>query len=228
MSISVRQVHSQKGAAERTRHCLSNFPTNAAWTHFPSRRRIHRIKTCFRVFFLLLRVRYLEVKSQYSLKWPAHWNQKRHPKDRHQVGMLPNGLSSPWIWNQKQKTRTKANYFFFQLENRLQSELMSLMMSAPPGISAFPKSDNLLSWTATMEGPSGTPYAGLTFKLTFDFPQNYPYSPPTVLFRTPVYHPNIDFSGRICLDILKDKWSAVYNVQTVLLSLQSLMGEPNK
>jgi ubiquitin-conjugating enzyme E2 C len=49
-----------------------------------------------------------------------------------------------------------------------------------------------------------------------------------VLFKTPIYHPNIDFSGRICLDILKDKWSAIYNVQTVLLSLQSLLGEPNK
>lgn len=34
-------------------------------------------------------------------------------------------------------------------------------------------------------------------------------------------------SGNICLDILKEKWSAVYNVQTILLSLQSLLGEPN-
>ncbi|KAK5009217.1 Ubiquitin-conjugating enzyme E2 11 [Cryomyces antarcticus] len=44
---------------------------------------------------------------------------------------------------------------------------------------------------------------------------------------TPIFHPNIDFSGRICLDILKDKWSPIYNVQSVLLSLQSLLGEPN-
>lgn len=49
-----------------------------------------------------------------------------------------------------------------------------------------------------------------------------------MLFKTPIYHPNIDFSGRICLDILKEKWSAIYNVQSVLLSLQSLLGEPNK
>ncbi len=86
----------------------------------------------------------------------------------------------------------------------------------------------LLLWTATISGPDDTPYAGLTFKLSFDFPSNYPYAPPTVLFKTPIYHPNVDFSGRICLDILKDKWSAVYNVQSVLLSLQSLLGEPNK
>jgi ubiquitin-conjugating enzyme E2 C len=113
--------------------------------------------------------------------------------------------------------------------NSLQTELMQLMTSSAPGVSAFPSADgNLLSWTATIEGPDDTPYAGLTFKLSFAFPPNYPYAPPTVLFKTPIYHPNVDFSGRICLDILKDKWTAAYNIQTVLLSLQSLLGEPNK
>jgi ubiquitin-conjugating enzyme E2 C len=112
---------------------------------------------------------------------------------------------------------------------RLQTELMQLMTSPAPGVSAFPGADgNLTSWTATIEGPDDTPYAGLTFKLSFAFPANYPYAPPTVLFKTPIYHPNVDFSGRICLDILKDKWTAAYNIQTVLLSLQSLLGEPNK
>lgn len=111
----------------------------------------------------------------------------------------------------------------------LQSELMQLMLSPSPGISAFPNADgNLLAWTATISGPTETPYEGLTLKLSFEFPNNYPYSPPTVLYKTPIYHPNVDFSGRICLDILNERWSAVYNVQSVLLSLQSLLGEPNK
>ncbi|KAK4227248.1 ubiquitin-conjugating enzyme/RWD-like protein [Podospora fimiseda] len=115
-----------------------------------------------------------------------------------------------------------------QATKRLQTELMQLMTSPAPGVSAFPSADgNLLSWRATIEGPEDTPYAGLTFKLSFEFPGNYPYQPPQVLFRTPIYHPNVDFSGRICLDILKDKWTAAYNIQTVLLSLQSLLGEPN-
>lgn len=111
---------------------------------------------------------------------------------------------------------------------RLQTELMQLMTSSAPGISAFPSADgNLLSWAATIEGPEETPYSGLNLKLDFKFPSNYPYAPPTVLFKTPIYHPNVDFSGRICLDILKDKWTAAYNIQTILLSLQSLLGEPN-
>jgi ubiquitin-conjugating enzyme E2 C len=105
---------------------------------------------------------------------------------------------------------------------------MNLMMSSTPGISAFPNDENMLAWTGTIVGPDGTPYEGLTLKLSFKFPPTYPLTPPEVTFKTPIYHPNIDFSGRICLDILKEKWSAIYNVQSVLLSLQSLLGEPNK
>lgn len=130
---------------------------------------------------------------------------------------LPSRSFSPTL-----DTRTNTH-------SSLQAELMQLMMSPSPGISAFPNADgNLLSWTATITGPTETPYEGLNLKLSFSFPNNYPYSPPSVLFKTPIYHPNVDFSGRICLDILREKWSAVYNVQSVLLSLQSLLGEPNK
>ncbi|CAI6339488.1 unnamed protein product [Periconia digitata] len=122
---------------------------------------------------------------------------------------------------------SNANNGATNVAARLQKELMDIMTNPTPGITAFPSSENLTIWTATIEGPSGTPYEALVFKLSFEFPATYPYSPPNVLFKTPIYHPNVDFSGRICLDILKDKWSAVYNIGTVLLSLQSLLGEPN-
>lgn len=142
----------------------------------------------------------------------------------------------PQTWAVPPKGKHTPLQFVFILDHldsnlfssRLQTELMQLMTSSAPGISAFPSEDNILSWTATIDGPDDTPYADLTFKLSFDFPANYPYASPTVLFITPIYHPNVDFSGRICLDILKDKWTAAYNIQTVLLSLQSLLGEPNK
>ena len=67
----------------------------------------------------------------------------------------------------------------------------------------------------------------MTFKLSFTFPSTYPYTSPNITFTTPMYHPNIDMRGNICLDVLKERWSAAYSVQTVLLSLQSLLGEPN-
>uniref|UniRef100_A0A8C5L1Q8 Ubiquitin-conjugating enzyme E2 C n=1 Tax=Jaculus jaculus TaxID=51337 RepID=A0A8C5L1Q8_JACJA len=99
---------------------------------------------------------------------------------------------------------------------RLQQELMTLMMS-----------DNLFKWIGTIHGAAGTVYEDLRYKLSLEFPSGYPYNAPTVKFLTPCYHPNVDTQGNICLDILKDKWSALYDVRTVLLSIQSLLGEPN-
>lgn len=110
---------------------------------------------------------------------------------------------------------------------RLQQELMTLMMSGDKGISAFPESDNLFKWVGTIHGAAGTVYEDLRYKLSLEFPSGYPYNAPTVKFLTPCYHPNVDTQGNICLDILKDKWSALYDVRTILLSIQSLLGEPN-
>ncbi|XP_036758048.1 ubiquitin-conjugating enzyme E2 C isoform X1 [Manis pentadactyla] len=110
---------------------------------------------------------------------------------------------------------------------RLQQELMTLMMSGDKGISAFPESDNLFKWVGTIHGAAGTVYEDLRYKLSLEFPSGYPYNAPTVRFLTPCYHPNVDTQGNICLDILKDKWSALYDVRTILLSIQSLLGEPN-
>jgi ubiquitin-conjugating enzyme E2 N len=52
-------------------------------------------------------------------------------------------------------------------------------------------------------------------------------APPKVVFNTKIYHPNIDNLGRICLDILKDKWSPALQIRAVLLSIQALLSSPN-
>ncbi|KAJ8960154.1 hypothetical protein NQ318_003874 [Aromia moschata] len=110
---------------------------------------------------------------------------------------------------------------------RLHKELMTLMMSQEKNISAFPEGENLFKWIGTIMGPKDTVYETLKFKLSFQFPNSYPYTAPVVKFVTPCFHPNVDTSGNICLDILKDKWSALYDVRTILLSIQALLGEPN-
>lgn len=104
---------------------------------------------------------------------------------------------------------------------------MSLMCGGADGVSGFPEGDNLFKWVATIAGVDGTPYEGHTYKLSMQFPLSYPFTAPTVRFETPCFHPNVDEYGNICLDILKDKWAPSYSVTTVLLSIQSLLGDPN-
>lgn len=100
-------------------------------------------------------------------------------------------------------------------------------MATDKTISAFPEGENLFKWIGTIAGPAGTVYEGLTYKLALQFPHSYPYSPPNVRFTTNCYHPNVDIAGNICLDILKEKWSALYDVRTILISIQSLLGGKN-
>ena len=66
--------------------------------------------------------------------------------------------------------------------------------------------DDMFTWQATIMGPGDSPYQGGVFFLTIKFPTDYPFKPPKVQFNTKIYHPNINASGGICLDILKDQW----------------------
>lgn len=76
-------------------------------------------------------------------------------------------------------------------------------MSGDIGVSAFPMDENIFSWIGTIQGIKGTPYEGLTYKLSMQFPLDYPFKPPQVKFENKCFHPNVDRRGNICLDILQ-------------------------
>ena len=95
------------------------------------------------------------------------------------------------------------------------------------GIFATPSATNARHFFVNISGPPGTPFEGGLFDCELFLPEDYPMTPPKVLFRTKIYHPNIDKLGRICLDILKDKWSPALQIRSVLLSIQALMSDPN-
>merc|ERR1719231_470766 len=78
-----------------------------------------------------------------------------------------------------------------------------------------------------IQGPKESPYEGGCYKLELFLPDQYPMEAPKVRFLTRIYHPNVDKLGRICLDILKDKWSPALQIRTVLLSIQALLSAPN-
>ena len=111
---------------------------------------------------------------------------------------------------------------------RLYSELKEINTNPPTNCSAGPiKDDNMMLWKATIFGPDGSPYQGGIFYLKIDFPENYPFKPPKVMFTTKIYHCNINSNGGICLDILKNEWSPVLTISKVLLSICSLLDDPN-
>ena len=110
---------------------------------------------------------------------------------------------------------------------RIQRELQDLIKDAPENCSAGPRGDNIYIWDALIIGPSDSPFAGGMFKLEINFPADYPFKPPKLVFLTKIYHPNISPSGSICLDILKDKWSPALTIAKVLLSVSSLLTDPN-
>lgn len=76
-------------------------------------------------------------------------------------------------------------------------------------------------------GPSESPYQQGVFFLSVSFPQQYPFKPPKIKFLTKIYHPNINANGNICLDILKENWSPALTISKVLLSVCSLLCDPN-
>ena len=111
---------------------------------------------------------------------------------------------------------------------RIVKELKDLEKDPPTNCSAGPiKNEDMFEWAATIMGPSDSPYQGGVFFLTIKFPSDYPFKPPKVTFNTRIYHPNINANGSICLDILKDQWSPALTISKVLLSISSLLTDPN-
>jgi len=110
---------------------------------------------------------------------------------------------------------------------RINSELKELISTPPSNCSAGPINDDIYQWQATIMGPEGSPYHGGVFYLKIVFPKDYPFKPPKIEFLTKIYHCNVNSSGGICLDILKEQWSPALTVSKVLLSICSLMDDPN-
>eukprot|EP00729_Bicosta_minor_P022211 gene22211-24196_t len=110
---------------------------------------------------------------------------------------------------------------------RINRELKDLERDPPAQCSAGPVGEDLFHWQATIMGPHDSPYEGGVYFMEIHFPADYPFKPPKVSFSTKVYHPNINSNGGICLDILKSAWSPALTISKVLLSICSLLTDPN-
>jgi len=86
--------------------------------------------------------------------------------------------------------------------------------------------EDLMNFKIDIEPQNGIYVNG---KFTFDVkvPKTYPHDPPKVQCETTVWHPNIDMEGHVCLNILREDWKPVLNMQSVVFGLQYIMLEPN-
>ena len=116
----------------------------------------------------------------------------------------------------------------FSFQKRIQQEAKAMQSNPPENCSGGPIDSDIMHWEATILGPEKSPYEGGIFKLDIKFTKKYPFDPPNIKFITKVFHPNINSSGEICLDILKrPAWSPALKIPKVLLSLCSLLTDPN-
>lgn len=85
-------------------------------------------------------------------------------------------------------------------------------------------------WTLAIKSPNN-PYGGRILRVSVNFPETFPFSPPVVCFLSAVHHPNIDSSGNICLDSLKlppaGTWRPNLSVGTIVEAVRELLQEPN-
>lgn len=112
---------------------------------------------------------------------------------------------------------------------RIVSELKTLQKNPPENCSAGPVNDtDIMHWSAQIMGPKDTPFEGGVFNLDINFGTDYPFKPPKVRFTTKIFHPNVSEDGSICLDILRqDQWSPALSIPKLLLSICSLLEDPN-
>ncbi|KAJ3110630.1 cholesterol esterase [Phlyctochytrium bullatum] len=123
---------------------------------------------------------------------------------------------------------TGPSVIIAKVAKRLQKEQADLSLDPPLLCSAGPKGGNLLQWMATVTGPPDTPYEDGIFFLEFTFPPTYPFHPPKVVFRTRIYHCNVGTDdGELCMSVLKNAWSPSVTIRSLLLSISSLMSQPN-
>lgn len=110
---------------------------------------------------------------------------------------------------------------------RLQKEIKEIENDDSCNFSVGFKDDTANNILVVFNGPYETPYEDGMFKLLINIPDNYPYEPPKVEFKTKIFHPNIYENGNVCVSILDTDWKPIMTLKSVILSLISLLSDPN-
>ncbi|KAI0983050.1 hypothetical protein GJ496_009295 [Pomphorhynchus laevis] len=112
-------------------------------------------------------------------------------------------------------------------ERRLRKELKNFMDHPPTNMEIDEQviSNDILTWHVRINGVKGTLYEGEHFLLQMKFNGKYPFDCPQVMFignSIPI-HPHVYSNGHICLSILSDDWSPALSVESICLSILSML-----
>ncbi|KAJ3140462.1 NEDD8-conjugating protein ubc12 [Physocladia obscura] len=109
---------------------------------------------------------------------------------------------------------------------RLQKDMDDLTNIPKTMTVSFPNPDDLFNFNLTITPDDGF-YKGGVFRFSFKVKEGYPHEAPKVLCTQKIYHPNIDLEGNVCLNILREDWKPVLNINSVMIGLQYIFLEPN-
>lgn len=90
----------------------------------------------------------------------------------------------------------------------------------------FPNPNDLTTFHVSITPDTGL-WQGATYLFMFQIPDHYPHQPPKVHCETKIYHPNINLEGKVCLNILREDWKPVLDINAVIYGLIYLFYEPN-
>ena len=112
-------------------------------------------------------------------------------------------------------------------ELRLQREITELDVPAHAKV-VFDQSGSIMEFKVIIDltGEESI-WRGGKYAFGVEILPNYPHDAPKVKCETPIYHPNIDVEGNVCLNILRDDWKPVLGINAVILGLIFLFIEPN-
>jgi len=131
------------------------------------------------------------------------------------------------VFSLKSKTKQPSKKTTRQNAAELRAQKDVSEMDHIPGAKiVFPNADEIMKFEVQIKPTDGL-YQGATFNFVVDIPNSYPYDPPKVLCTTLVYHPNIDWDGKVCLNILRQDWMPVLSLGSVVFGLMTLFLEPN-
>lgn len=110
---------------------------------------------------------------------------------------------------------------------QISRELCELTQNQLEGIKVVFNEEDVTSVQADIDGPSGTPYFGGSFRVRLVLGKNFPTSPPKGFFVTKIFHPNVGRNGEICVNTLKKDWNQDLGIKHILLTIKCLLIVPN-